>query len=374
VTLKATGEHVVPIPARSTCISKLAGAALCAWVAGGCTAPAAPIVKGSSAANPASRTTAQASPDAPSEASATAPSPVQASSARPPFALQPWVTAVLFVGNDRVLTISHSNDFSVEDILLWDAASGAVAARFPPTRRGEPSPDGKSMVGSLDLGLTRFDIASGKELARTAQVADTHSVVRILGDGRVFSTGVKSGCMHLWSPTLVEQGRTCDLDPATEIGFSSNDRVTLVSWSKNEVRVVAVGSGKVVARIHPKREITGRRAALSANGGRVAYEVGFDTFEIFDLANNKVVRTESTVNSGLRHDLELSPDGGSVAFTAAGIGGRSVTELKVVGEKYLSRSDDAGVSHPVFSADGSRIAWIVGETTDAAHLAVAELR
>lgn len=281
------------------------------------------------------------------------------------FALQTGhhgrVNAVAFSTDGRLI-VTASEDKTVK---LWDAATSSVLKSFE-GHPNEPiaacvSPEGRWIASASASHLIRWDMATGKELSRSAWNLGSPAVASFRPDCRQIAVmpyeGEQTGrTLKLWD---VEAGRE-------ERVIASLVLFDVLTFSQDGRRLAGGNSGQGVVRVWdldkgvelPRIKITGKRdlrLALSADGSLLAVRGGYEYEAPIKLVEVATGRERAVLPdySAYVEGLAFSPDG-----RLLGIAEQSATTVWDVAtgrevHKATSSSMTTAVS---FSPDGRLLA------------------
>jgi hypothetical protein len=322
-----------------------------------------PASTSASVATPASGSHSATS--TPSASVAAAAASASSSAGAPRFALGTGIHRVWvrWIDEGRLVTVATSQD-QLPEAIVWNVATATAELRARVDDGGFPSADGRTVTFFDGRWLEVQQLASGAiERKIRPQDDDYYTPIHLTKDGRLFTTGLSSKCLHVFGPTLAELPRRCgvgSIDPVAVADDGSRVAISSRSAEPHEVRVVAIETGKVVARAKPKEELSLGPLAIAGDGSRIAFVAGFHDVVTFDVDRTAF---DASFDERDRHvsRLALSADGKRLAigWTLHSFSGdRLVTRggVDVAGYSVLSREGDLSFEALAFSPSGKRLA------------------
>ena len=299
------------------------------------------------------------------------------------------VNALAFSPNGKLIA-SGGDDQSIR---VWDIESGAEQRRFghPATRPATQhflaeynltsatvafSPDSKELISSIrsDRSIRRWDVATGKELARYEGHQDGSTCVALAKDGKTLVAGAEDSCVRVWDvasgkdllPEAGHRGRVFN------VAFAADGKTLLSAGRDNVIRVWDVaGLARVPASWPPKSGDFGYKGRF--HFGADADRIGMIAFapdgkslatarhddeaiQIWDPATGKLVRELSQKQYGV-FGLAFGSNGqlASVAETAI-VSLWDMRTGKVVRECQPDMAQRGGGGSVAYAADGRRLA------------------
>jgi WD40 repeat protein len=218
------------------------------------------------------------------------------------------------------------------------------------------SADGKTLISGGHTGLRAWDVATGKDLRRFAEVAPATSA-RFTADGKTLVTADNAGTIRRWD---VETGkllraavRHLDSDgPGMESFFSGDGRVVGVSCTSGEVWLLDADTGELTLHAELGGLTLLGSAALSPDGKLVALHGEGHFAHLIDAATGQDVRSFAGTHYDYSPGFAFSPDGRLLA--AAGKDSVSVREVATGKLRYESRGVRGRLA---FSPDGRTLAF-----------------
>jgi WD40 repeat protein len=196
-----------------------------------------------------------------------------------------------------------------EEIVLWDAASGAMLRSFAAPKSNVESldwgPDGRWIAGGYDDGLVQIRDAASGEVARAMTLADPVEQVAFSPDGRRLAAASRRAGrnrvegVHLWdagSGALLFK-----LGPAgaqfTSVAFSPDGR-RLAAAGSSEIWIWDTASGKQLAALSSGSQLRNKAAAVrpytllfSTDGKRLFAGMSKGAIVVWDSANYEPLLT-----------------------------------------------------------------------------------
>jgi len=190
-------------------------------------------------------------------------------------------------------------------------------------------------------------------------IAQTGAVVLSMSDGEYFH-------LYAYHPqylplTRLTNGNWDDIDPVIS---PDGSRVAFVSRAGGywDIYILEFESGQIT-QVTNTPEFEGS-PTWSSDGQWLAYEsTGKDLMDIFllSLADPNQEPTRLTQGEGLNYSPSWSPGGREIAFISTRSGDPEVwlANLDQVEDRFtnMSRNSDTDENHPVWSPDGTRLAW-----------------
>jgi len=269
-----------------------------------------------------------------------------------------------------------------QSIRVWNVESGAEERRFghPSTRPATQhflagynltnatvafSPDSRELISSIrsDVFIRRWDVATGKELARYEGFQDGSTCVALSKDGKTLIAGAEDSCVRVWDvasgkdrfPGGGHRGRVFN------VAFAADGKTLLSAGRDNVIRVWDLGERAPRERVHFGADADRIGLIAFAPNGKTLATARHDdeAIQVWDTATGKVVRELARKQYGVQ-GLTFAMRNDVLASIAAGEGdvvslwnaadGTLVRELKPEGGQ---RNGTGSVS---LSRDGRRLA------------------
>jgi len=253
----------------------------------------------------------------------------------------------LALSPDDSLVVTTAEDGT---IAVWDAHTGATRGTWlghtGRVRRLIFARDGKTAYSVGDSTLRRWDVASGRELAR-AELGELAWDVALVGDGTVASFTDGHGTVALWdAQTLASTGRSAAGANSLRALVVAGDRV-VVSDREHLTTIDAHGAAS------PPSAFPAAFAGDAA-AGMVAVGNAFGEIAIYDQRTMQPVRRWRSGDPTIA-SLELRPDGAVIAAAS----GRRVQLWSLATGRLLVSSPEvpAVIAQIAWSPDGTRLAF-----------------
>ncbi len=246
------------------------------------------------------------------------------------------------------------------DVLIWDVGADQLAHRLDAvTNEGHRaarvafSADSNHLyTGGTDGALVKWDVKTGKQVARKAIYPGWLSSLAVSYDGRLIAVGEHEGLIRLLDTKDLTELRTCKGHGSivTELVFQHDNTVLASSSWDRTVRLWDVESGTSIRTL---RSLTSDSAGvadalLSATflpGGERIAACGADcSAKLWDMATGRLVATLRGKHDWMQ-GVRFSPDGAKL-ITIEGRGVVRVWETRPYRERLPAQQPDA-----IFGAD-----------------------
>jgi WD40 repeat protein len=231
------------------------------------------------------------------------------------------------------------------EVRSFDGHSGSVnAVAF--------SPDGKRAASGDLRAIRLWDLAAGKQLARTDEHDDRVMALAFSPDGKTLASGSEDRTVRLWDASTLEphkvlKGHKGDVRAVT----FSRDGKRLVSAGRDEtVRVWDVASGKEMKVIHVRQPVAA--VALGPEGRYVlAGTLGADPLLRVDLRKDEIISLTGHTSRVMA--VCFSRDG-KRAVSASQDGTLGVWDVSTLKRIRTLKGHDSSVAAVALSVDGHR--------------------
>jgi WD40 repeat protein len=269
---------------------------------------------------------------------------------------QTEVAAVCWSPDGRLVASSGES----ATIRLWDSKSGDLVRTLP----GHPervfglafSPDGKWLASSsTDGSVKAWDYRSGRLLHLfTNHIGNWVRRVTFSPDSRLLAPAAYDGKLCIWD---VQTGRVAQTLPTGErvgdVRFTPDGRF-LIAASRDDqprIRLWDLASGKVSLVLTQSRRV--EAIALSGDGKLLAAGDGEGTVTLWELPSGRELRTFVVPGRDKVVDLDLSPDGRSLATAGQWVDRVFATDTGAL--KFEMRGHEDATFRVRFSPDGSEL-------------------
>jgi WD40 repeat protein len=284
------------------------------------------------------------------------------------------VNALAFSSDGKLLA-SGGDDQSIR---VWEVESGTEQRRFghPFTRPATQhfladynltnamvafSPDSRELISSVrsDRSIRRWDVATGKELARYEGHQDGSTCVALSRDGKTLVAGAEDSCLRVWDVAegkerFAEHGHR---GRVFNVAFAADGKTVLSAGRDNVIRVWDRVTQKERSHFGAAADRFGL-IAFAADGKTVATARHDDeTIQIWDTSTGKIAHSLEHKQYGI-FGLSFGPQG----KTLAAISDEEIVRLWDVGAGKLTRefkpenAQRTGSGSVAMSGDGRRLA------------------